>query len=278
MPVIDSNSIYNELLSKVNYYSGNDIKNISLKYLYQKFNLSNSDLLLNKTINWNKKINIAFNKDIEKINNGIPIQYIARSQFFYDQNFYVDESVLIPRPETEELVSHVIRLEKGDKKKNVLDIGTGSGCIAISLFKHLEANVFGIDSSKAAIKIANKNNKLIGNQVRFIHLGIEEYNPEINFDVIVSNPPYISINDKKRVDENVLRHEPHEALFVDKDPLYFYRKILIFCKNYLNRKGNMYFEINDKYVNELGVLFSGYDYKFINDIYGKKRFLFVSVV
>ena len=278
MPVIDSNSIYNELLSKVNYYSGNDIKNISLKYLYQKFNLSNSDLLLNKTINWNKKINIAFNKDIEKINNGIPIQYIAKSQFFYDQNFYVDESVLIPRPETEELVSHVIRLEKGDKKNNVLDIGTGSGCIAISLFKHLEANVFGIDSSKAAIKVANKNNKLIGNQVRFIHLGIEEYNPEINFDVIVSNPPYISINDKKRVDENVLRHEPHEALFVDKDPLYFYRKILIFCKNYLNRKGNMYFEINDKYVNELGVLFSGYDYKFINDIYGKKRFLFVSVV
>lgn len=278
MPVIDSNSIYNELLSKVNYYSGNDIKNISLKYLYQKFNLSNSDLLLNKTINWNKKINIAFNKDIEKINNGIPIQYIAKSQFFYDQNFYVDESVLIPRPETEELVSHVIRLEKGDKKKNVLDIGTGSGCIAISLFKHLEANVFGIDSSKAAIKIANKNNKLIENQVRFIHLGIEEYNPEINFDVIVSNPPYISINDKKRVDENVLRHEPHEALFVDKDPLYFYRKILIFCKNYLNRKGNMYFEINDKYVNELGVLFSDYDYKFINDIYGKKRFLFVSVV
>ena len=278
MPVIDSHSIYNELLSKINYYSGNDIKNISLKYLYQKFNLSNSDLLLNKTINWNKKINIAFNKDIEKINNGIPIQYIAKSQFFYDQNFYVDESVLIPRPETEELVSHVIRLEKGDKKKNVLDIGTGSGCIAISLFKHLEANVFGIDSSKAAIKIANKNNKLIGNQVRFIHLGIEEYNPEINFDVIVSNPPYISINDKKRVDENVLRHEPHEALFVDKDPLYFYRNILIFCKNYLNRKGNMYFEINDKYVNELGVLFSGYDYKFINDIYGKKRFLFVSVV
>jgi release factor glutamine methyltransferase len=278
MPVIDSNSIYNELLSKVNYYSGNDIKNISLKYLYQKFNLSNSDLLLNKTINWNKKINIAFNKDIEKINNGIPIQYIAKSQFFYDQNFYVDESVLIPRPETEELVSHVIRLEKGDKKKNVLDIGTGSGCIAISLFKHLEANVFGIDSSKAAIKIANKNNKLIENQGRFIHLGIEEYNPEINFDVIVSNPPYISINDKKRVDENVLRHEPHEALFVDKDPLYFYRKILIFCKNYLNRKGNMYFEINDKYVNELGVLFSDYDYKFINDIYGKKRFLFVSVV
>ncbi|MDG2342247.1 MAG: peptide chain release factor N(5)-glutamine methyltransferase [Cytophagales bacterium] len=278
MPAIDSNSIYNELLSKVNYYSGNDIKNISLKYLYQKFNLSNSDLLLNKTINWNKKINIAFNKDIEKINNGIPIQYIAKSQFFYDQNFYVDESVLIPRPETEELVSHVIRLEKGDKKKNVLDIGTGSGCIAISLFKHLEANVFGIDSSKAAIKIANKNNKLIENQVRFIHLGIEEYNPEINFDIIVSNPPYISINDKKRVDENVLRHEPHEALFVDKDPLYFYRKILMFCKNYLNRKGNMYFEINDKYVNELGVLFSGYDYKFINDIYGKKRFLFVSVV
>ena len=175
-------------------------------------------------------------------------------------------------------MSHVIRLEKGDKKKNVLDIGTGSGCIAISLFKHLEVNVFGIDSSKAAIKIANKNNKLIENQVRFIHLGIEEYNPEINFDIIVSNPPYISINDKKRVDENVLRHEPYEALFVDKDPLYFYRKILMFCKNYLNRKGNMYFEINDKYVNELGVLFSGYDYKFINDIYGKKRFLFVSVV
>ena len=175
------------------------------------------------------------------------------------------------------MVSHIISLEKSSKKKNILDIGTGSGCIAISLYKHLEADVFGIDSSKEAIRVANKNNKIIHKKVNFIHSSIEEYIPEVNFDVIVSNPPYISFDDKKKVDENVLKHEPHEALFVGKDPLYFYRKILEFCKNNLNKKAKMYFEINDKYVNELGTLFLEYDHKFMNDIYGKKRFLFVGV-
>jgi release factor glutamine methyltransferase len=277
MPDIESNSIYNELLNKVNYYSGNDIKNISLKYLYQKFNLTNSDLILNKKLEWNNKVKRSFYDDVEKINNGVPIQYITNSEFFYDQNFYVDNNVLIPRPETEELVSHIIKRERDNKKKNILDIGTGSGCIAITLYKHLNAHVFGIDLSKGAIKIANKNNRLVENKVRFINESIEEYTPETKFDVIVSNPPYIYSEDKNKVESNVLNYEPHEALFVSKDPLYFYKKILKFSRRYLNQNGNIYFEINDKYESELGLLFSELEYKFIKDIYGKKRFLFVTI-
>ena len=277
MPDIESNSIYNELLNKVNYYSGNDIKNISLKYLYQKFNLTNSDLILNKKIKWNYKVKRTFYEDLEKINSGVPIQYITNSQFFYDENFYVDNNVLIPRPETEELVSHIIKHEKDNKKKNILDIGTGSGCIAIILYKHLNAHVFGIDSSKEAVKIANKNNRLVENKVRFINESIEEYTPKTKFDVIVSNPPYISSEDKSKVDDNVLNYEPHKALFVSKDPLYFYKKILRFSRKHLNEKGNIYFEINDKYESELERLFSEFECEFIEDIYGKKRFLFVTI-
>jgi len=277
MPDIESNSIYNELLNKVNYYSGNDIKNISLKYLYQKFNLTNSDLILNKKIEWNHKVKRSFYDDIQKINNGVPVQYVTNSQFFYDENFYVDNNVLIPRPETEELVSHIIKLERDNKKKNILDIGTGSGCIAITLYKHINANVFGIDLSREAIKIANKNNRLVKNKVTFINKSIEEYTPETKFDVIVSNPPYIFFEDRSKVDSNVLNYEPHEALFVSKDPLYFYKKTLKFCSRHLNKKGNIYFEINDKYERELGLLFSEFECKFIKDIYGKKRFLFVTI-
>ena len=277
MPDIESISIYNELLNKVNYYSGNDIKNISLKYLYQKFNLTNSDLILKKKIKWDPKVKKTFYDDLEKINNGIPIQYVTNSQFFYDENFYVDNNVLIPRPETEELVSHIIKLERDNKKKKILDIGTGSGCIAITLSKHLNAKVFGIDQSKEAIKIANKNNRLVEKKVSFINESIEEYNPKTKFDLIVSNPPYISSEDKNEVDSNVLNYEPHDALFISNDPLYFYKIILKFSRRHLKDKGNIYFEINDKYEGELRLLFSELECKFIKDIYGKKRFLFVTI-
>ena len=139
-----SNLIYAELLKKVKNYSDNELKNISLKYLYLKFNLSNSDLLINKKVPWNKKIQEEFKIDIKKLTNKIPVQHITGSEFFYDRVFHVSDKTLIPRPETEELVDIIIKSEKSNYKKNILDIGTGSGCIAVTLSNHLTSNVIGV--------------------------------------------------------------------------------------------------------------------------------------
>ncbi len=270
-----SNLIYAELLKKVKNYSDNELKNISLKYLYLKFNLSNSDLLINKKVPWNKKIQEEFKIDIKKLTNKIPVQHITGSEFFYDRVFHVSDKTLIPRPETEELVDIIIKSEKSNYKKNILDIGTGSGCIAVTLSNHLTSNVIGIDVSKAAIDVAIKNNTLTSNKVSFITSKIEDYIPEEPFDLLVSNPPYIPKLDEDKVDKNVLIYEPHNALFVDSDPIYFYKIILEFSKKHLKKNGIIYFEINQNYVELIKNLLKETNFEVVKDFYGNKRFVIV---
>lgn len=272
---MQSNLIYAELLKKVKNYSDNELKNISLKYLYLKFNLSSSDLLINKIVPWNKKIQEEFKIDIKKLTNKIPVQHITGSEFFYDRVFHVSDKTLIPRPETEELVDVIIKSEKSNHKKNILDIGTGSGCIAVTLSNHLTSNVIGIDVSEAAIDVAIKNNTLTSNKVSFITSKIENYIPEEPFDIIVSNPPYIPKSDEDKVDKNVLIHEPHRALFVGSDPIYFYKIILGFSKKYLKENGSIYFEVNQNYIGQIKTLLMGYDFDIIKDLYGHKRFVVI---
>lgn len=272
---MQSNLIYAELLKKVKNYSDNELKNISLKYLYLKFNLSNSDLLINKKVPWNKKIQEEFKIDIKKLTNKIPIQHITGSEFFYDRVFHVSDKTLIPRPETEELVDIIIKSEKSNFKKSILDIGTGSGCIAVTLSNHLTSNVIGIDVSKAAIDVAIKNNTLTSNKVSFITSKIEDYIPEESFDLIVSNPPYIPKLDEDKVDKNVLIYEPHNALFVDSDPIYFYKIILEFSKKHLKKNGIIYFEINQNYVELIKNLLKETNFEVVKDFYGNKRFVIV---
>lgn len=272
---MQSNLIYAELLKKVKNYSDNELKNISLKYLYLKFNLSNSDLLINKKVLWNKKIQEEFKIDIKKLTNKIPVQHITGSEFFYDRVFHVSDKTLIPRPETEELVDIIIKSEKSNYKKNILDIGTGSGCIAVTLSNHLTSNVIGIDVSKAAIDVAIKNNTLTSNKVSFITSKIEDYIPEEPFDLIVSNPPYIPKLDEDKVDKNVLIYEPHNALFVDSDPIYFYKIILEFSKKHLKKNGIIYFEINQNYVELIKNLLKETNFEVVKDFYGNKRFVIV---
>ena len=272
---MQSNLIYAELLKKVKNYSDNELKNISLKYLYLKFNLSSSDLLINKIVPWNKKIQEEFKIDIKKLTNKIPVQHITGSEFFYDRVFHISDKTLIPRPETEELVDVIIKSEKSNHKKNILDIGTGSGCIAVTLSNHLTSNVIGVDISKAAIDVANKNNTLTSNKVSFITSKIENYIPEEPFDIIVSNPPYIPKSDEDKVDKNVLIHEPHRALFVGSDPIYFYKIILEFSKKYLKENGSIYFEVNQNYIGQIKTLLMGYDFDIIKDLYGYKRFVVI---
>tara|TARA_B000000475_G_scaffold24025_1_gene19041 strand:+ start:2951 stop:3775 length:825 start_codon:yes stop_codon:yes gene_type:complete len=272
---MQSNLIYAELLKKVKNYSDNELKNISLKYLYLKFNISSSDLLVNKSVKWSKEIQEDVDNDIKLLTNKIPVQHITNSEFFYDKIFYVTNKTLIPRPETEELVNLIIKSEKDHQKKNILDIGTGSGCIAVTLSNHLKSNVIGIDASKEAIAVANNNNVLTSNKVNFLHSKVEDYNPEISFDILVSNPPYIPKVDKDKVDENVLINEPHSALFVDLDPIYFYKTIIEFSKKHLNKKGKIYFEINQNYINEINNLLQNYEFEVIKDFYGHKRFVII---
>ena len=187
---------------------------------------------------------------VERLKQMEPIQYILGTADFYSLQFEVDPSVLIPRPETEELVEQVI-LDNADQKIKILDIGTGSGCIAVTLRKHLKkASVIATDISAEALATARRNAKRNNTTVTFIQTDIldpEKAEMDIPFilDVIVSNPPYIKEEEKKDMERNVLDYEPHLALFVpDNDPLLYYWHIAHFGKKKLRRNGHLYFEIN----------------------------------
>lgn len=276
--MIESKLIYSQLLKKLKSFPDREAKNISLKYMFLKFNITSSDLLLNKKFTWGENKEKSFLNDVDKILKKVPIQHITSSEFFYDSTFYINKSTLIPRPETEELVNNVIKLERSNVRKEILDIGTGSGCIAITLSNHIKSNVVGIDSSLEAIKVAKKNNFLTSNKVQFIHSKVEEYKPNKFFDVIISNPPYIPKSDIEKVDDIVLKNEPHEALFVDSDPIYFYKIIISFARDYLKEDGVVYFEINQNYVESLMSMLKGCKYSITRDFYGEQRFLRVTSV
>ena len=223
-----------------------------------------------------------FYEIVERLKRLEPIQYILGIADFYSLEFEVSPSVLIPRPETEELVDLVI-LENQKKEINLLDIGTGSGCIAITLQKHLRnANVFGIDISAKALEVARRNAKRHKVATSFIQadiLQLEQAEAALPypFDVIVSNPPYIREEEMKEMEPNVVEHEPHLALFVpNEDPLLFYRHIAAFGRNKLKEKGQLYFEINSA-LGEMTVNMlcqAGYkDVKLIKDLSGKDRII-----
>lgn len=186
----------------------------------------------------------------ERLKKEEPIQYIIGVADFYSLEFEVNPSVLIPRPETEELAELIIREQRG-KSMRILDIGTGSGCIAIALRKHLEiSDVTAVDISVGALDTARRNAERNGVPITCIQTDIlvagqAEQNISGRFDLIVSNPPYIKENEKESMEKNVLGYEPHQALFVpNHDPLLFYRRIARFGKEKLTEEGFLYFEIN----------------------------------
>ena len=217
-----------------------------------------------------------------------PVQYILGETTFYGLSFLVNENTLIPRPETEELVELIIEstnYELRNTKLKVLDIGAGSGCIAISLAKHLPTSeVFAIDVSEKALATAKKNAVLNKVAVDFISTNILDVitlsavaGLDKQFDIIVSNPPYVRNLEKDEIKPNVLEYEPHLALFVDDiDPLLFYRKIAELAIKNLNPNGKLYFEINQylgKETVELVKSFGFKNVKLIKDIYGNDRMI-----
>jgi release factor glutamine methyltransferase len=208
-----------------------------------------------------------------------PIQYIIGKTTFYNLSFNITPDVLIPRPETEELVDWIIK-ENPKKYKKILDIGTGSGCIAISLAKNLPGNiVYASDISNDALTVTKNNSKLNNVHIQIIQLDVLNSDNQLNekFDIIVSNPPYVTEKEKKLMHKNVLDFEPELALFVpDNNPLLFYRAIIDFGMNHLNPEGKIYFEVNESYGKETALLLEERNFQDISlkkDINGKDRML-----
>ncbi|MCV9931017.1 peptide chain release factor N(5)-glutamine methyltransferase [Flavobacterium sp. LS1R47] len=251
--------------------------------LEEKRNLKQIDLALNPDLSFLEEEIVDWNMLVAELKKEIPIQYLLGKTNFYGLDFEVNPNVLIPRPETEELVEWIISNHLAiQKNKNlkILDIGTGSGCVAISLAKNLtKAQVFAIDVSEGALATAKRN--AISNEVSvtFLHQNILETEDLMQeFDIIVSNPPYVRNLEKEEIKKNVLDNEPHLALFVaDNDALIFYRKIAELAQKNLVKNGSLYFEINQYLGKETVELLENLGFKNIElrkDIYDNDRMIF----
>lgn len=258
-----------------------------LQDLYPKQEAESLVLWLFEAYMGKKKMDILKNENIENLPfdlthamenlmAGKPIQYILGKAPFYGREFEVSPSVLIPRNETEELV-HLILKENPKEGLRILDIGTGSGCIPITLDLEMDGpTVFGIDISDEALEIASRNAVLLHSKTVFSRLDIlKEELPYQDLDIIVSNPPYVRHSEKEQMHTNVLAYEPHLALFVfDEDPLLFYRVISQKAKKALNFGGKLYFEINEAFGKETKKLMEDMGYeevKIFEDLNGKER-------
>ena len=210
----------------------------------------------------------------------VPVQYVLGQTYFMDLPIQVDTTVLIPRPETEELVAWILAdLGTSDGYLTILDVGTGSGNIAIALKKKLPGmQVYGLDQSKAALELAQKNAALNEVVVHWIHHDIsQELSLDVTFDIVVSNPPYVLESEKASMRNNVKAYEPNDALYVDDaDPLQYYRAILVRCERVLRPEGWVYFEINEQKGAEMEALLWEFGYSEIQlkkDIFGKDRII-----
>lgn len=270
-------SIFFNALSSL--YDEKEVESFFYLTLEQFHQIKRIDLALNPEMEMDAQQLLRWEDVVIELQKQKPIQYILGETEFYGLPFLVNENTLIPRPETEELVDLIIAESRQSKVESVLDIGTGSGCIAISLAKNLDnATVFAIDVSEKALEVAQKNADLNKIEVHFIQKDIlETADLEQQFDIIVSNPPYVRMLEKAEIKTNVLDYEPHLALFVDdNDALLFYRKIAQLALKNLKPNGKLYFEINQylgketvNLLQELGFK----DVRLIKDIYGNDRMI-----
>ena len=263
-------------------YDAGEAESFFYLILEAKHQLKRVDIALQPDLAFSESELKTWSSILEQLKKEIPVQYILGTTHFYGLEFEVNSNVLIPRPETEELVDWIIesqQLEIGDMKVRILDIGTGSGCIAISLAKNLpNAEVFALDVSDKALATAQKNAELNQVTIQFIHQSIlETENLGRQFDLIVSNPPYVRHLEKQEIKKNVLDNEPHLALFVDdNNALIFYRKIAELALKNLNPQGQLYFEINQYLGQETLDLLQEMGFKDITlrkDIYGNDRMI-----
>jgi len=230
-----------------NLYSNEEIDELAFRVFerYAKFTREDMHIKLEENINQSELILIY--DAAKRIATSEPLQYVLGEAFFYDYYFYVDKHVLIPRPETEELVELIVNETKSKQQLSVLDIGTGSGCIPITIKCLMpSAEVEACDISENALQVAKRNAERNKAAVHFFEadaLNLSETLP--SYDIIVSNPPYIKLSEAEQIHPNVKDHEPHLALFVKQDDaIIFYKRIIDFCVKHLNANGYLFFELN----------------------------------
>ena len=268
------------------FYDSREAEQLLTILIEHFFGITRNELILNPDSRISESELLKLHMAVKELMQYKPVQYITGVVEFQDLKIEVSPDVLIPRPETEELVQYILQNEKASGL-TVLDIGTGSGCIAISLKKLLEnANVNATDISESAIIMAQKNASSNNQDIDFhVHdilsekeLISDKNSDRILFDIIVSNPPYVTQEDKKKMHHNVIDYEPHDALFVPEDnPLLYYEAILEFSIMNLNSGGRIYFEINEGLGSQVITIFE--DNGFLNvelkkDLGGKDRFVF----
>lgn len=260
-------------LKEIDNFSRREIISFAYLSIEKILGFSKSDCILNSNYILSDEDISSFEKIIVEIKKNIPIQYVLGETHFYNLKFNVNSSTLIPRPETEELVRYIL----SHNFSSVLDIGTGSGCIAISIAKNSNASIDAIDNSKEALEIANSNAILNSVDVNFMFNDVFEFSDTKKYDVIVSNPPYVLNSEKKYMHQNVIDYEPHNALFVeDSNPLIFYEKIALIASKNLNSNGLLFFEINEKFgeqIIDLLLKLNFVDIELKKDINGRDRII-----
>ncbi len=266
-------------------YDDGELESI-IAYCFEEFaKIKRSELNIRKTETISESVLLKFNFAIKDLKKHKPIQYVLGTADFLGMKFKVNKDVLIPRPETEELVDLIIREAKADKSKEqplqIIDIGTGSGCIAIALKKNIpHAQVTAMDISLKALAVAKQNAVVNNTEINFVNdniLKLKKKYAASSANYIVSNPPYVCNSEKAEMHKNVLKHEPHLALFVDDtDPLLFYRVIADFAVQHLTKGGKLFFELNQALGEETKALLAQKGFKnisLIKDINNKTRIL-----
>lgn len=255
--VRDIRNYYCEQLCSI--YDKNESNTLILILFEYYFNINRIKMSLEPELRLSESEMLKLHFAVKDLLKNKPIQYIIGETEFCDLKFKVNENVLIPRPETSELVRLIANSHQPSTISNILDIGTGSGCIAISLAKMIpQSNVYALDISEKALDVAKENATNNNVNITFIHDDIltkTQTLTQTKFDIIVSNPPYVRELEKVDMHNNILQWEPHNALFVsDEDPLIFYRSILEFSKKHLKENGEIWFEINEYLGKEMKAL------------------------
>ena len=273
MNIIEMRSVYREKLD-LSIDECDFIYKIILKELCD---IDPIKIALDPTFNLSSKSKDTLIESINMIIEDYPIDYLINKKNFYGIDFYIDENVLIPRPETEELVDWLINDNIDIKdKKNVIDLCSGSGCVGISIdVNNKYLNVTLSDVSTNALKVCEINKKNLNSNVKIIQLDLNSISKsDKEYDIIISNPPYISLDESNQIGKNV-KYEPDIALFTPKNkPLHFYEKILEFASKNLSKNGVIYLEINPNFISEFNQLLTNYTINHVNfkdDFRGKKR-------
>lgn len=265
-------------------YNGEEARQLFYLTVEHISGWNRSQLLMNKDHTLDQETLVSYKNTLAALKEGKPLQYIFSEAWFYGLKFKVSGSVLIPRPETEELVEWILEdVAASDiPVSSMIDIGTGSGCIAIALKNNLpQAEVSALDVSAEALAVAAENAVSNDTSINFIQSSIIGYHTAVKYDIIVSNPPYITEDERAAMHENVLQYEPHLALFVtNENPLIFYKSIADFALEQLRPGGKLFFEINEYLGKEMVDMLTGKGFNYIElrkDMQGKERMICCSL-